>query len=162
MTNDEAEKLTRLAVFLRVYGVLSLVIFGSLFIGFTVETPLLADDPRGALNWLIWNGIRCGNEPRHVPPMLFTIYLVWAVFFFLAARKPLAYLSFLSFTMWANLFHRLLMVMQALMHLDHYWSKFLTDIPFLLILAFGIYLWRPVEREDIRQPHGLHVTGGRA
>ena len=53
MTNDEAEKLTRLAVFLRVYGVLSLVIFGSLFIGFTVETPLLADDPRGGLNWLI-------------------------------------------------------------------------------------------------------------
>ena len=35
MTNDEAEKLTRLAVLLRVYGVLSLVIFGSLFIGFT-------------------------------------------------------------------------------------------------------------------------------
>ena len=83
-------------------------------------------------------------------------------FFFLAARKPLAYVSFLSFTMWANLFHSLLMVVQALMHLDHYWSKFLTDIPFLLILAFGIYLWRPVEREDVRQPHGLHVTGGRA
>jgi len=24
----------------------------------------------------------------------------------------------------------------------HYWSKYLTDIPFVLILALGIFLWR--------------------
>jgi uncharacterized protein DUF6632 len=48
-------------------------------------------------------------------PMLFIIYIVWGVFFFLAARKPLAYVSFLSFTMWANLFHGLLMGVQAAM-----------------------------------------------
>jgi hypothetical protein len=48
-----------------------------------------------------------------VPPMLFTIYLVWAVFFFLAARNLLAYVSFLNFTMWANRFHGLLMGVQA-------------------------------------------------
>jgi hypothetical protein len=46
--------------------------------------------------------------------MLFVIYLTWAVFFFIAARKPQAYVSFLNFTMWANLVHGLLMVIQAL------------------------------------------------
>jgi uncharacterized protein DUF6632 len=70
------------------------------------------------------------------------------VFFFLAARKPLAYVSFLSFTMWANLFHGLLMGVQAAMHMDRYWSKWFTDIPFVLILALGIYLWRPDEHES--------------
>ena len=58
-----------------------------------VQTPLLADEPKGALNWLIWNGIRCGREPGHVAPMLFIIYLVWTAFFSLAARQPLAYVS---------------------------------------------------------------------
>ena len=29
-----------------VLGVLSLIIFGSLFVGFTIQTPLLADEPR--------------------------------------------------------------------------------------------------------------------
>ena len=33
--------------------------------------------------------------------------------------------------------------------IDHYWSKFLTDIPFVLILALGIYLWRrPIDRSN--------------
>jgi hypothetical protein len=140
---DEAKRLAILATFLRVYGVLTLIIFGSLMIGFAVETPLLADEPKGTLNWAIWNGVHCGNQPCHVPPMLFVIYLVWAVFLFLAARKPLAYASFLSFTMWANFFHGLLMGGQALMHMDHYWSKWFTDIPFIWMLAFGIYLWGP-------------------
>ena len=57
--------------------------------------------------------------------------------FFLAARKPLAYVSFLSFTMWANLFHCLLMGVQAAMHMDRYWSKWFTDTPFVLILAWA-------------------------
>jgi hypothetical protein len=31
-----------------------------------------------------------------------------------------------NFTMWANLAHGLLMVVQAAMDMDRYWSKFLT------------------------------------
>ena len=38
---------------------------------------------------------------------------------------------------------RRLMVGQAGMDIDRYWSKFFTDIPFVLILALGIYLLRP-------------------
>lgn len=80
--------------------------------------------------------------------MLFIIYLVWAVFFFLAAREPMAYVSFLKFTMWANLFHVLLMAVQAGAMMDRYWSKWFTDIPFLLILAVGIYFWLPRRQSD--------------
>jgi len=45
--------------------------------------------------------------------------------------------------MWANLLHGLLMAVQAAMMMDRYWSKWFTDIPSTLILALGIYLWRP-------------------
>jgi hypothetical protein len=71
LITNESKKLAALAIFLRIYGVLTLIIFGSLFVGFAVQTPLLADEPKGALNWVIWNGTRCGSEPCHVPPMLF-------------------------------------------------------------------------------------------
>ncbi|MFG1707779.1 DUF6632 domain-containing protein [Nonomuraea sp. M3C6] len=142
---DDNQRLRTLAAFLRVYGVLSLAIFGSLFIGFMVRTPLLAE-VGGPLNWTIWNDVSSGHEHAHVPPMLFTIYVVWGVFLLLAARRPLAHTSFLSFTMWANLAHALLMAGQAAMDLERYWSKFLTDIPFVLVLALGIFFLRPSER----------------
>lgn len=45
--------------------------------------------------------------------------------------------------MWANLVHGLLMAAQAAMDLERYWSKFLTDVPFALGLAIGIYPLRP-------------------
>ncbi|OBK40623.1 hypothetical protein A5658_20995 [Mycobacterium sp. 1245111.1] len=134
-------------VFLRVYGVLTLAIFVSLFVGFLAQSPLLAEHG-GVLNWTIWNDVRCGAEHLHVPPMLLLIYIVWGVFLLLAARDPHGYESFLSFTMWANLAHGLLMAVQASTEMHHYWSKFLTDIPFVWILALGIYLWR---RSD--KPH---------
>jgi hypothetical protein len=129
-------------MFLRVYGVLSLVIFGPLFVGFLVRAPLL-DEDGGKLNWLIWNGVHAGHDAAHVPPMLFAIYLVWGVFLLVAARRPGAYGSFLTFTAWANLVHGLLMAAQAATDLDRYWSKFLTDIPFVLVLALGIALRHP-------------------
>jgi hypothetical protein len=128
-------------VFLRIYGVLSLAIFVPLFVGFLVQTSLLTEDG-GALNWVIWNDVRSGSDHAHVPPMLFAIYIVWGVFLLRAAGRPQAYASFLDFTMWANLAHGLLMAVQALTEPDRYWSKFFTDIPFVLILAIGIYLWR--------------------
>jgi hypothetical protein len=73
--------------------------------------------------------------------MLLIIYIVWGIFLLLAARDPQSYTSFLSFTMWANLAHGLLMAVQAATEFHHYWSKFFTDIPFVLILSLGIYLW---------------------
>ena len=144
--NEDDTKVARLATLLRVYGVLTLVIFGGLSLGFAVQTPLFAEG--GSLHWLIWNDLRCGDQPCHVPPMIFSLYLVWGVFFFRAARNPRAYLSFLTFTMWANLLHGLVMAGQAATMMHHYWPKWFTDIPFTLILALGIYLWRPTSNQD--------------
>jgi len=50
--------------------------------------------------------------------------------------------------MWANLAHGVLMAAQAGTEIDHCWSKFLTDIPFVLILALGIYRWRRADRQQ--------------
>lgn len=138
-------------VFLRVYGVLTLAIFVSLLVGFIAQSPLLAEHG-GALNWTIWNDVRCGGEHLHVPPMLMVIYVVWGVFLLRAARDPAGYASFLGFTMWANLAHGLLMAVQAATEIDRYWSKFLTDIPFVLILAAGIYLWRRAGKSRLARP----------
>jgi hypothetical protein len=144
MTADlETKRLWALSTLLRVYGVVTLIIFGFLLAGFAIQTPLLSDEPKGALNWVIWNGIRCGKEPCYVPPMLFVIHIVWGVFFFIAARKPLSYTSFLVFTEWAYLAHGLLMTGQALTHFAMQWHRFFMDVPYELILAFGIYHWRP-------------------
>src|SRR4051794_26125234 len=91
-------------------------------------------------------------------PCFSIIYIVWGVFFFLAARKPAAYGSFVSFTAWANLAHGVLMIGQTLMELDRYWSKFFTDIPFVLILPLEIYLLRSAwmtttsEKARVNQP----------
>lgn len=147
MIQDERRKLAALTTLLRTYGVLSILIFGPLLVGFIVQAPVLEEDG-GALNWAIWNDVRAGTEHAHVPPMLFIVYLVWAAFLLQAARQPRAYASFLSFTMWANLAHGLLMAGQAATDLDRYWGKFLTDIPFILILALGIHLWRPSSTGD--------------
>jgi hypothetical protein len=142
MIIDPSRKLAALRVFLRIYGVLTLLIFGLLFVGFMVQTPLLGEHG-GALNWTIWNDVRFGHDHAHVPPMLLLIYVVWGVFLLRAAGNPQAYSSFLDFTMWANLAHGLLMSAQVFTDVDRYWSKFLTDIPFVLILSLGIFLWRP-------------------
>jgi FtsH-binding integral membrane protein len=146
---DNSRRQKAFRVFLRVYGVLTLAIFVSLFVGFIAQSPLLAEHG-GALNWTIWNDVRCGSEHLHVPPMLMVIYIVWGIFLLRAAGDPRGYDSFLNFTMWANLAHGALMAVQAGTEIDHYWSKFLTDIPFVVILALGIYLWR--RAESVREP----------
>ena len=151
MIVESARKLAAFKIFLRVYGVLTLIIFSLLFVGVLVEAPLLSEHG-GALNWTIWNDVRFGNEHNHVPPMLMIIYIVWGVFLIRAGRNPQAYLSFLSFTMWANLAHGVLMAGQAGMDIDRYWSKFFTDIPFILILALGIYLLRPTADSQKSSP----------
>jgi hypothetical protein len=164
MADHESSKLAKLTIFLRAYGVITVILFSTLLAAFAVQTPLLADpipgEAVGRFNWIIWNGVVCGAEPCHVPPMLFTIYIVWGVFFLLAARNPVAYVSFLNFTMWANLAHAAIMAVQTTMMMDRYWSKWLTDVPFTGFIALGIYLWRPTGREDaVRLPDRTTIRG---
>jgi hypothetical protein len=127
-----------LTIFLRVWGVVSIAIFGFIFIGYALHTN--AFRPGAALHWAVWDDL-----PGHVAMMLAAIYLTWAVFLLLAARRPTEYTSFLNFTMWANLVHGLVMVPGASEHGYH--GKFLTDIPWILVLAAAIYFLRP--RSDV-------------
>ena len=149
--DNPSRGLAAFRIFLRVYGVLTLAIFVSLLVGFLAQSPLLAEHG-GVLNWTIWNDVRCGSAHLHVPPMLMVIYIAWGVFLLRAASDPRSYASFLSFTMWANLAHGLLMAVQAATEISHYWSKYLTDIPFVLILALGISLWRRADSAQQSSP----------
>ena len=92
--------------------------------------------PGGSLHWAVWDDL-----PGHVAMMLAAIYLTWSVFLLLAARRPADYGSFLDFTMWANLVHGLVMIPGAFEHGYH--GKFLTDIPWILLLSVAIAVLRP-------------------
>ena len=128
-----------LRLFLNAYGVISIILFGGLFVLTATDAPVMQDG--GALRFLRW-------EPfsKHVELMIEIVYFVWGIFFFLAARKPLQYLSFISFTIWANLAHGLLMVPQAHM-LAGYDYKLFTDVAYCLVLSVGLWLLRPRQPE---------------
>jgi hypothetical protein len=133
MTQDK--KIRNLQVFLSVYGIMTIAIFGLLCMAFLFKIP--AFNPGGSLHWMIWDDLY-----GHVAPMLVVIYMVWGVYYLVAAKDPVKHLSFLNFSMWANLFHGLLMIPMAL-NQSMYHTKFLTDIPFILALSIAIYVWKP-------------------
>jgi hypothetical protein len=151
----EEAKLRALKISLRAWGIVAIFLFSALSIGFFVQTPLLAENG-GSLNWLIWNNVHSHGEPAYVPPMLFIIYIVWGVFALVAANKPYQYLSFLNFTMWTNFGHALLMMGQVFTDWDRYWSKFFTDIPYILFIGIIILVFRPSGAE--RQPASTAVA----
>ena len=124
-----------LKIFLLIHGSLSLLLFTTLSVGLFFHMP--AFDKGGVLNWAVWD-----DMSDHAPLMVTVIYFVWSIFVIRASRNPRAYASFLDFTMWGNLAHGLVMVPQALdMHMYH--SKFMTDIPWVWLLAAGIAFLRP-------------------
>jgi hypothetical protein len=147
-TLTETTRMRLLKIVLRVWGLASIAIFGFIFIGYAMHTS--AFRPGAGMHWAVWDDL-----PGHVAMMLAAIYLTWAVFLLLAANRPADYASFLNFTMWANLVHGLVMVPGAFEHGYH--GKFLTDIPWILLLAGAIYVLRPrtdatpadVEREAV-------------
>jgi hypothetical protein len=132
--------------FLTAYGVMSLLLFGTLFTLTLVDSPLMQEG--GALRFMRWEPLA-----KHIELMIEALYLVWAVYFFRAARAPLQYLSFIDFTIWANLAHGLLMVPQALA-LHGFTYKLGTDVAYCLVLAFGLLILRPrgVERLGSSSP----------
>ena len=135
LSSVDEKKLHALRIFLRVYAALSLALFSTLLLGFIVQyQPLDEGQP---LHWVIWDRVN-----GHVGPMLFVIYMVWSVFLIRAASDPFKYRSFLGFTIWANLAHGALMIPQALGD-PQYYSKFVTDIPWILGLSVAILILRP-------------------
>jgi hypothetical protein len=105
---ERALNLKSLRIFLSIFGIISIMLFGTLFLLTSMDAPVMQEG--GALRFLRWDILS-----KHVELMIEIVYLVWGVFMLLAARRPLSYLSFLNFTLWANLAHGLLMIPQAFM-----------------------------------------------
>lgn len=135
-------KLVKLKIFLNIYGIISIILFGGLFILTSLDAPIMQEG--GMLRFLRWDILS-----KHVELMIEIVYLVWGIFMLLAARKPLGYYSFLSFTLWANLAHGVLMIPQAIMvGMAH---KMYTDVAYCLVLAIGLWVLLPQEKEVANQ-----------
>ncbi|MBV9963335.1 MAG: hypothetical protein JO072_13910 [Parafilimonas sp.] len=134
-----SSKLKSLQLFLYIFGSISILLFGSLFLLTSIDAPVMQNG--GALRFLRWDVFS-----KHVELMIEIVYLVWGIFMLLAARKPLAYLSFLHFTLWANLAHGLLMIPQAFMVGMKY--KMFTDVAYCLVLAMGLFMLLPKGEES--------------
>lgn len=142
---NEPSPFKSLRLFLNVYGVISVVLFGGLFILTLFDAPILQEG--GALRFMRWAPLA-----KHIELMLEGVYLVWAVFFFLAARSPLRFRSFIDFTIWANAVHGLIMLAQAIMTPEFHY-KILTDVAYCLALSAGLFMLRP------RDKSGDHLVG---
>ncbi len=127
--------LARLTIFLNVFGVVSVILFGGLFTLTAIDAPVMQQG--GALRFLRWDPLA-----KHIELMIEIVYLVWGVFFFRAARQPLRYLSFIDFTIWANLAHGLIMVPQSFA-IPGFQYKLVTDVAYCLVLSIGLLLLRP-------------------
>jgi hypothetical protein len=134
----EQSNLKNLKLFLNIYGIISVILFGGLFSLTSFDAAIMQDG--GAFRFMRWDVLS-----KHVELMLEAVYLTWGVFMLMAARKPLAYLSFLNFTLWANLVHGLLMVPQAIM--VGMMFKMFTDIAYCLFLAAGLWMLVPKGEE---------------
>ena len=135
---ESSSKLKNLKLFLNTYGVVSILLFGGLFSLTSFDAPVMQEG--GTLRFMRWDVLS-----KHVELMLEAVYLVWGIFMLMAARKPLAYLSFLNFTLWANLVHGLLMIPQAMM--VGMMFKMFTDIAYCLVLAVGLWVLMPKGEE---------------
>src|SRR5437868_2179416 len=125
----EASRLRVLQMVIRLYGWFSLLLFSFLMVGFAFQWQ--AFDVGGSMHFMIWDRVA-----DHVAPMLLAVYIVWSIYLIRVARDPLANITFLDFTAWANLAHGVSMIPHALMAPDYH-IKFLTDIPMVIVPALA-------------------------
>ncbi|HXL58955.1 MAG TPA: DUF6632 domain-containing protein [Chitinophagaceae bacterium] len=135
---EQTSNLKNLSIFLKIYGVISIILFGGLFFLTSFDAPIMQEG--GALRFMRWDILS-----KHVELMIEAIYLVWGIYMLKAAHKPLVYISFLNFTLWANLVHGLLMIPQAMM--VGMMFKMFTDIAYCLFLAGGLWFLMPKVEE---------------
>lgn len=142
---NQETKMRNLKYFLRFWAIGCLTVMCINWSAFIFK--FLKFNPGGTLHWLIWDDVY-----GHVGPMIFVIYIVWSIYLFKAANSPIKYKTFLDFSLWANIAHTAVMIPMALND-SMYHSKFLTDIPFILMLSVGIYIWQPTSK--ISEEHSL-------
>lgn len=125
MNNDSKRKILQLA--LRVFGTIFLFVY-----------PLGFIWPSG---W-VW----CGGMGTYYLQMIAGIYAVLGVFLIIAAKKPEAHRSLISFTVWSSVVHATIMGIQALGD-KHEVGHLMGDVPALVLVA--VVLWYFSSSTDI-------------
>jgi hypothetical protein len=117
VNNESKRKMLQLA--LRVFGVIFLFVY-----------PLGLIWPSG---W-IW----CGGMGTYYLQMIAGIYAVLGIFLIMAANKPEANRSLISFTVWSSAFHAGIMGVQALTDKNEA-GHLMGDVPALILVAIVLY-----------------------
>ncbi len=129
------QNIGKLKVFLKVFGVISILLFGFLFVATLFDLPAMQEG--GSMRFLRWDVLS-----KHVELMIESVYLTWGIFLLIAAKNPMANLSFLRFTAWANLVHGIVMTPQSMM-LHGFMYKMFTDVAYCIVLAIGLFILLP-------------------
>lgn len=85
------------------------------------------------------------NQPSY-EQMIVGIYVTLGVFLLLAAKNPLKNLSLIWFTVWSNLVHAGIMLVQAFMY-GHERGHLLGDVPALFLMAIVLAILTPREKQ---------------
>jgi hypothetical protein len=117
MNSESKRKILQLA--LRVFGVIFLFVY-----------PLGFIWPSG---W-VW----CGGMGTYYLQMIAGIYAVLGVFLIIAAKKPEAHRSLISFTIWSSVVHATIMGVQAVGD-KHEGGHLMGDVSALVLV--GVVLW---------------------
>jgi DNA-binding helix-hairpin-helix protein with protein kinase domain len=113
------------------YLKIALVVSGAAFL---LVYPLSVVWPSG---W-VWHG----GEGVYYFQMICGIYAVLGVYLIAAARKPAAYRSVISFTIWSSVAHALIMAVQAVGDV-HEHGHLVGDVPALLVVAGALWYLSP-------------------
>ena len=76
---EQLSKLKKLKLFLTIYGVVSIILFGGLLLLTSFDASIMQEG--GALRFMRWDVLS-----KHVELMLEAVYLVWGVFMLKAAQ----------------------------------------------------------------------------
>lgn len=102
---------------------IALIVFGAIF---CLVYPLAMVWPSG---WM-WHG----GHGQYYFQMICGIYATLGILMILAARKPAAHASLVTFVIWSSVVHAVIMAVQVF-HDGDEWGHLLGDVPALLIVA---------------------------
>lgn len=152
---NEAVKIARLRIFLRVLSIGFLTAFIPWITLILIKAPILA--PGGLLAPLL----RFQPYNAYYESMVASIYIVWAVMLWRASRHPAMHPLFIEFTVWANAAHGLVMVIATPIQKGFVMMVF-ESLP-LFVIAAVLWWLRPVHtREQSAHPQSKSDGHGRA
>jgi hypothetical protein len=94
------------------------------------------------------SGWSWGHGSSHYPMMIIGIYATLGVFLLIAARKPVAHLSLIWFTVVSSVVHSGIMAIEAISDPDEH-GHLMGDVPALLLAAIVLAVLAPRARKPL-------------